>query len=580
MKHCLLVLALLLFSVGPCFGAELRLEIETAQTELKKTLQEAIILPEGVNSAGVLNHPWLKHYRKQLPLLVNNTLEPYGYFHSQTTSTLEQNGDKYLLTVNVCAGEAITISSLVLQVSGPGAEVPELQQAVKSFPLHQGAILRQDIYEQGKAALLQDATELGFLDADFIAHQLLVYRAQHRAEIILHLETGKRYHFGTTTFSGNSNYPDRFLARYLSYHQGDIYSPQQLGQTQINLVNADLFKSVRIAADKAAATGIELPVNIELQSSPRHRLRPGIGYGTDTGARISLRYRDLNLFQLGHELKGDLLLAEKKQSLVATYIIPDINRLDSQTQLRVGFDQEDSDSCFSQKLFTEGEYQRAFGGNLMATIFLLLSDEYAEIAAEKDRSRMLLPGARLQWRYIDDPITPSYGWQGNIEIKGAHSAVLSDTSLVQLTALSTTLLPLAPNFSVLVRLHGGTTWHDDPLTEMPASLRFFAGGDRSVRGYAYQSLGPKDAKGDVVGGKHLLVANVELERKFTAEWGTAIFYDVGNAFDSFANYELEQGTGIGVRRYTQIGPIRLDLAQQIGTSKPRWRIHLSMGFGW
>jgi translocation and assembly module TamA len=111
-------------------------------------------------------------------------------------------------------------------------------------------------------------------------------------------------------------------------------------------------------------------------------------------------------------------------------------------------------------------------------------------------------------------------------------------------------------------------------------LRFFAGGDRSVRGYAYQSLGPKDDSGQVVGGKHLLVANLELEKRLTPKWGGAVFYDLGNAFDSLAEYELEQGAGIGVRRYTPIGPIRLDLARQLGNSTKRWRIHLSMGFGW
>ncbi len=139
--------------------------------------------------------------------------------------------------------------------------------------------------------------------------------------------------------------------------------------------------------------------------------------------------------------------------------------------------------------------------------------------------------------------------------------------MLQLTAQATNLLPLPKKFSLLIRLKGGTTWHNDPLRELPASLRFFAGGDRSVRGYRYQSLGPEDDSGQVVGGKHLLVANIELEKKFGKKWGGAVFYDIGNAFDSFDEYELEQGAGFGIRRYTQIGPIRLDLARQIGRSK-------------
>jgi translocation and assembly module TamA len=581
MRFLLAFIGLFWLSVLPCTADSLQLEIQTDLPELQESLQAAITLPSALNSGGPLNRRWLKHYQKQLPGLVGRSLEPYGYFHSQTETELEQTAaEKYLLKVTVKAGEAVRITNLQLELLGPGAPLPELQQALGKFPLKNGDVLRQDFYDQGKSLLIQEAVELGFLDADFQTHQIRVYRQEHRADIILQLETGIRYRFGVTTFTGNSNYPDRFLRRYLNYRQGDSFSQQQLNQTQLNLLNADLFQAVSVSPDNAHADGNRMPVSIELQPSPRHRLRPGVGYGTDTGARLSLHYRELNLFQLGHELKGDLLVAEKKQSLVTSYIIPDIRRIDSQTQLRVGFDREESDSYLSRELFAEGEYQRAFGRNLLASVFLRLTQEHSEVADDSTRSQMLLPGARLQWRQVDNPVTPSYGLQGSIEVKGAHTSLLSDTSLLQLSAQSTNLIPLPRKFSLMVRLQGGTTWHNDLFRDLPASLRFFAGGDRSVRGYAYQSLGPKDDSGQVVGGKHLLVANLELEKRLTPKWGGAVFYDLGNAFDSLAEYELEQGAGIGVRRYTPIGPIRLDLARQLGNSTKRWRIHLSMGFGW
>lgn len=565
----------------PCFADSLQLDIQTDLPELQEILQSAIVIPSALNKEEALNRHWLKHYQKQLPGLISGSLEPYGYFHSQTDVYLEQtSADKYLLKVNVKPGEPVIIASLQIELSGQGKQLSELQQKLKNFPLKKGEILRQDFYEWGKSLLLQEAVSLGFLDANFLIHQIHVSRQKHSAEINLQLDTGDRYRFGKTTFTGNSNYPDRFLNRYLSYRMGNNFSQQQLNQTQLNLFNSDLFKSVRTYPDSTHATEDLMPVMIELQPSPRHQLRPGIGYGTDTGTRFSLRYRELNLFHLGHELNGDLLIAERKQSLVTTYIIPDINRLDSQIQLRIGFDRENSDSYLSRELFTEGEYQRAIGKNLLASVFLRLTQEYSEIADESDSSQMLLPGARLQWRQVDNLMMPRDGLQGNIEIKGAHTTFLSDTSLLQLSAQSTSLSPLPHKSSLLVRLRGGTTWHNDSFAELPASLRFFAGGDRSVRGYAYQSLGPKDDSGEVIGGKHLLVANLEIENRLTPKWGGAIFYDVGNAFDNLNEFELEQGAGIGVRRYTPIGPIRLDLARQIGNSSPRWRIHLSMGFGW
>lgn len=581
MKFFLFILSVIWLLSGSCYADTLKLKIEIDAAELHKALETAVVLPATLTDGGPLNRRWLRHYQKQLPALVSSSLEPYGYFHSQTQSTIEPiDEEEYLLKLQITAGEPIKISSLLLEIQGQGAALPELLQALRTFPLKNGDVLRQDFYEQGKALLIQDAVGQGFLDADFTKHQLRVYRAEQRAEIVLQLNTGVRYRFGRTTFLGESGYPERFLRRYISYQKGDFFSHRKLGQTQLNLLNADLFQQVNITPDNAQIVDNQMPVNIDLSPSPRHRWRPGVGYGTDTGARVSLRYRDLNLFQKGHELKGDLLLAEKKQSLVTTYIIPDLQRLDSQTQLRFGLDREESDSYLSRELFSEAEYQRTFGGNLLGSLFVRLTQEYSEIGQETTRAQMLLPGVRLQWRKVDKPVLPKQGFQGSIKLKGAQQALFSDTSLLQLTAHATSLLPLPREYSLLLRLQGGTTWHDDPLREFPVSLRFFAGGDRSVRGYGYQSLGPKDETGQVVGGKHLLVANFELEKRLSQNWGGALFYDLGNAFDSFAEYELEQGAGIGVRRYTPIGPIRLDLARQIGNSRQRWRIHLSMGFGW
>ena len=115
--------------------------------------------------------------------------------------------------------------------------------------------------------------------------------------------------------------------------------------------------------------------------------------------------------------------------------------------------------------------------------------------------------------------------------------------------------------------------HDSGYQDAP-------GKDQSVRGYAYQSLGPRDSSGEVVGGKHLLVGSVELERPLSENWGLALFFDAGNAFDSFSDYELFEGAGCGLRRYTPVGPLKVDLARQVGVSDPSYRLHVSIGFTW
>jgi len=124
----------------------------------------------------------------------------------------------------------------------------------------------------------------------------------------------------------------------------------------------------------------------------------------------------------------------------------------------------------------------------------------------------------------------------------------------------------------------GATWQNDPLTVLPASLRFYAGGDSSVRGYAYKSLGPTDDLGQVIGGSNLLQGSLELERALFDSWGVSLFYDLGNAFQSFTDFRLYQGAGIGLHYYTRIGGLNLSLARQVGVGDPGFRVHFTIGF--
>ncbi len=129
-----------------------------------------------------------------------------------------------------------------------------------------------------------------------------------------------------------------------------------------------------------------------------------------------------------------------------------------------------------------------------------------------------------------------------------------------------------------MRAEGGITIQDE-FDDLPPSMRFFAGGDQSVRGYAYKSLGPKDAQGDVIGGRHLMIGSAEVEMPINDDWSLALFYDTGNAFDNVKDYELAHGAGLGIRRHTPIGPIKLDIARQLEGNRD-YRLHLSVGFGW
>ncbi len=579
---CLIVITTLCLSAVSASAAEpVEIKVSGIEGDLLKNVQAALSLPPGLVRNGKVNRRWLQRFQKQLPQKVAPALEPFGYFEAQTSVKLETLGEnRFRLLVAVTPAEPVRVSKVKVDIEGPGNNKKELRRLVGEFPLRQGDILRQNQYEAAKGSLKARAIDLGFLDAAFSRHAIRVDRGRREAEIDLLLDTGLQYSFGEVLLHGAPNFPDRFLRRFQAFKPGDVFSHAKLGQTQLNFLDSDRFKDVIVTPLQDQAKDLEVPVSIQLVPSARLRLRPGIGYGTDTGARLPLRYQDVNLFHRGHELQGDLLLAEFRQSLVGSYTIPGSRSLQNYTIFRVGYDREDVDTYESSTLFAETERVHGFGKGRLGSVFLRLLQEDFEIGSEEGSSQMVVPGIRFSRRRYKNPVRPVEGYQFRLETRGAHQTLGSDTGMLQFLASGNALLPLPGRFSVFTRVQGAMTVQNEPLKEFPTSLRFFAGGDQSVRGYGYQSLGPEDENGDVVGGKHQLVGSIELGRAIGQNWGVAAFYDIGNAFNSFSDYELAEGAGIGVRYYTQIGPISVDLARQIGVRDPSIRLHISVGFGW
>lgn len=582
LTQCLLLLLLCVLPQRALAAQEVELVVEGVEGAALHNVQMALTLPRGLIQDGTVDIRWLERFESSIPRLVKNALKPYGFYHAESTVVLEnlEQGKGYRLKVGIEPGSALILEEVTLGVKGEGASEEGLKELIGTFPLKKGGILRQDLYEEAKAALKARALDLGYLDADFPEHSIAIDPQQNQARIGLTLSTGPHYYFSKALIHGAPEYPERFLARYLAFKPGDPFSYARLGQTQANFLNSERFRQVLVSPRMELAEEAQLPVGIELVPAPRRRLRPGLGYGTDTGARASLRYRDLNLFRLAHELKGDFMVAERRQLLGGSYNIPFYKIADSYLALRSGFDRENPASYDRRTLTAEGEVVRGLGDGYQLAMYLRLLQEDYRVAGDNESSRLVLPGIRFSLDQLKGRANDRKGVRFDLEVRGASQTLGSQTSLIQFLGTSRASWPLAKRWTLLGRLQGGTTQKTDPLQDVPVSLRFFAGGDQSVRGYAYQALGPKDGEGRVEGGIHQMVGSLEIERSFGHHWGTALFYDAGNAFNKLSEFEIASGAGVGVRYYTPVGPIRVDLARTLGEPDASVRLHFSMGFGW
>jgi translocation and assembly module TamA len=557
----------------------LEVVIEGIQGDALKNAQAALALPPGMIREGVIDQALLNLFRRRIPEKIQESLEPFGYYEAQASSNMEKTEDgRELLRVKVTPGEPVRVTTAKVRIIGPGENNLDLTLLAASFPLKPGDALNQVKYEKAKEELRSKALNLGYLGSEFVSHVIRVNRSERKAEIELILQTGSQYLFGEVIWEGTQLYPISFLQRFLDFEPGEPYSYSKVYQTQLNLINSDRFASVNIQADKDQAREGRVPVRIQLEPSAPKRLRPGVGYSTDYGAKVSLRYQDLNAFQRGHEFNADLSIAERRQAISSYYTLPNRGHIDNRTNLKVGLQREELNP-YDNLLFTmEGEQARSFGYGIIGSAYLQFRYEQFSEADRDGISELLMPGLRLYQRRVDDLIRPGRGFRYSLETRGSTQVLGAESNFLQLLGNGDMLIPLGAGFSLIPRTQLGVTWQKDPLTDLPPSLRFYAGGDRSVRGYTYQSLGPKDSNGNVIGGKHLLVGSLEVEYSITKSWSLAAFYDVGNAFNNLQDVTWPMGAGIGIRYYTPAGPVRVDLARQINVDNPGYQLHIGIGF--
>ncbi len=545
-------------------------ELQNAEILLK--------LPDRIVKEGKVDAAWLRRFERQIPGKIREALEPYGYYHPETAVSIKDSAEGIrTLIVKVDPGKPILIKSVNVKMEGAGEKERQLNDVVNRFPLNEGDVLRHDRYEKAKDQLRDKAIELGYLDADFSIHRIDITLSSLSAEINLVFNTGIQYKFGDIAFLGAPDYPVSFLKRYLDFKPGEVFSYAKIAKTQFNFIGADRFKEVVVNPRKDDTQDDKVPMDVKLVPSPPKRLRFGVGYGTDTGARGTVIYQDFNFLNYGHLFSAELQASQILQGFAARYVFPDEKDFKSYTAFTFGLQREDVSDKTTNVTSLEGEHARSFGPEQLGSFYVRMQKEHSIAGDQRTNTFLLMPGVRYSSRQYNNIIRPTKGYYYDLELRGANKVFGSDTDFIQFLTNGEMMFQLPARLTFLSRGRFGTSSIGGATEDLPISLRFFAGGSRSIRGYNYQSLGPVDDKGDVVGGKNLLVMNFELERAIGEDWGVAAFYDTGNAFNNYSNIDFTQGAGLGVRYYTPIGSMNLDVARQIGVSSPDFKIHFTIG---
>jgi translocation and assembly module TamA len=569
----LLIFCALLLS--PKAWADIDVSIEgLTGPELKNVEQRLSI--EAAAERPDLDEGLVQRLHAQADEDIRTALQPFGYYNVEIeTNAPQKDGNDWKVRYVIHTGPPTLITQVDVAVDGEGHDFPGLQTVLQNLPLKTGERLLHSHYETTKARLLDAAFNGGFLDAKLSSSELRVDPDIQSAEIELKLTTGPRYYIGPITLEVQKLKLEN-IERYLTIEEGQPFSPQQVLDTQFALSDLDYFQTVEIEPRRDQAIGRYIPITIHTTLRKNARYQFGVGYGTDTGVRgtIGAEFRRINDY--GHKVITDLRLSQIKNSIGAEYRIPVGRKATDYLNFSTTYSQEDIADGNATKYGIGSSLYRSLGF-WQRRVYLEFTRELSTLGDISQTTDLLTPGVSLTHSTLDDPIRTREGWSLFLDVHGANKYALSDADFLQLHSTLRGAYPLGERARILGRVEMGWSIVAD-LSSLPATQRFFAGGDQSVRGYSYQSIGPKDSAGKATGGKYLSVFSIESDYRILDDWALAAFYDVGGVDDN-PTPKLLRGVGLGVRYLAPIGDIRVDLAHPLDDPDTAIRLHVGIRVG-
>ena len=589
MLACLVALAL----AQPA-AAAIRIEVNGVDSTLRRNVL-ALLSLEHYKDRNRIEPDAVARLFRRVDGEVRDALRPFGYYAPTIRSTLtpEDQLRNWRVQIDIQQGEPVLLDNVSVVIRGAGANDPVFERAAAGHTLVPGARLEHAVYEKMKTDLQSAAATFGYLDARLLHNELQVDPQAHRANILLELDTGERYYFGATTIEQTAIREPQ-LRRYLRYREGEPYDASKLLRTQFALDDSQFFSSVEVVpGDRDPATRI-VPIRISARAS-RNLYAFGVGYDADTGARGTISWLNPRVNDRGHRFRVQIRAAQTTRDLNARYDIPigdpvlEKFSLQYLTQTQHISGGPDTRELTFRPIITQslGRWQRILTLNFTHAV----TSDVVNLKREDD---LVVPGityAAVPEGYLGEDL---FSRTLYAELLGSQKVLGSNASFLRFDLRSERVLNLSEHWHLLLRGELGTSAVSNFET-LPGIYRFYAGGDRSVRGFAYQELSPVDSRqatdpvtGQPVtlsvraGGRHLLTGTVEFERDLPRNLGIAVFTDFGNAFDRFSSFRdiLAVSVGVGFRWRLPVVTVGIDVAKALHApgfdSLPGPRLHLNI----
>ncbi|WP_218163453.1 autotransporter assembly complex protein TamA [Marinospirillum alkaliphilum] len=514
---------------------------------------------------------YARHARNQ----VSQALQALGYYQYQIRIDIEE-GEPARLHLNVTPGEPVRLRHVLVELSGEAQYQRDFTLPGQT-DLKPGQPLNHAAYEAAKRHFRNQGLRYGYFSARYQVQQLDINPQQGWADIHLHFDSGPRYRLGAVTFDHEGVLDEAFLQRFVTFASGTPYSTDLITDLSRDLRGSGYFHEVLVDARHEFAEDLQVPVDVLLRMRPPRTLSVGVGFSTDIGPRVTTAWTQHWLNDQGHSRGVDAEVSQPRQSVGGWYQLPLTPPMTDYLRLTSAVRKERYDEQESQRFSAGIQWHHRLDNGWDRVLSLRGEYEEFRVGADEDATWLTLPGIGLGRLRSNHRVDPSRGYRVQVDLTGSRRDLLADVDILQLTFFSRGLMTLKDHHRFLARVQGGAM-ATDAFEQVPASLRFFAGGDQSVRGYGYQELAPRDESGQLLGGRYLLAVGLEYQYALTDRWRLATFVDAGDAV--LEPKDLKQpllGVGVGIRWVSPVGPLRLDVARGLDEQLGGWRLHFSMG---
>lgn len=565
-------------------GQPARYRLEVVGPEAERTLLAAhldLARFQDAAAAGSITRSELTRLVAAAPAQARALLETEGYFNAEVTAAREGEVVKVRVTPGPRAQvERVTVlmqgDLQAAQLDGDPAAASLAQALQDDFPLRAGDAFTQKLWSDAKNTTLARLRAQGYPLASWSGTSATVSAGSNRVRLFVAAESGPLARLGELEIRGLSRYGESAIRNLVNFKPGEPYSETTLAEFQERLQKAGLFETASVTIRPDPANAAAVPVQVRVRESQAQQATFGVGISANTGPRFSVEHthrklfgRDLtakNTFEIGSQLRSweGQVLTHPLPGLYRNLVAGGISRLDQ------------NDEVLTQWHVRAGRTQDS--ERIDRLYYLELLGAKTRNPTETRQAKAATLNYNMIWRRVDSILLPTRGLAASAEFAGGYAFASSEKNgpFGRVLGKVIAYVPLGQNWYSQLRVQAGEVIADDAVG-VPDTLLFRAGGDESVRGYDYRSLGPRE-NGEVVSGRVLFTSSAEIARPVSAKlpdvWWAA-FVDAGQAADRWQDMKLFLGYGVGVRYRSPVGPLRVDLAY--GQEVRSFRIHLSVG---